>query len=81
MTDEKALAMRRVQICLFALNEAALFLDGHPSDAAGLAYFNKYKLLLNKARGEYEASYGPLTQLSAAGEGWKWIEQPWPWQL
>ena len=73
--------MRRVQICSFALLEAALFLDSHPDNAEALDYFTKYRQLLARAEQEYEERFGPLHQDNADGElCWEWVSQPWPWE-
>ena len=39
MTTERARLLRQVQNHSFALNEAALYLDGHPDNQKARAYF------------------------------------------
>lgn len=80
MNREKHKALRNLQIASFAVNEAALYLDGHPTNKTALEYYGKavknYKTLMEK----YEATYGPLTLYSGKGPSWTWIQGPWPWQ-
>lgn len=80
--SEREKALKRVQICKFAVLEAALFLDSHPDDQNALNYFNKYKQLCEKAVCEFEAKYGPLTFGGLTSEkSWDWVKTPWPWEL
>ncbi len=73
--------MKRIQTLAFAVHETVLYLDGHPSDRAALAYYNKQKKLLHEAVSEYENNFGPLTQYGVTGdERWTWIKGPWPWE-
>jgi len=79
---DRAQAMRRVQICSFALLEAALYLDTHPDDPEALDYFAKYHQLLERAEQEYEANFGPLHLRHSDNElCWDWVSQPWPWEV
>ena len=74
--------MRRIQIYAFSVQEAQLFLDTHPDNAAALKYFNKYNQLLKEATETFEKQYGP-TNLSGyeATEKWDWVSSPWPWEM
>jgi spore coat protein JB len=82
MTD-RAKLMRQVQNHAFALNEAALYLDGHPDNEKAIAYYNRQRNLLRQAVCEYEMAFGPLMQNSEAatsGGRWTWVDGPWPWE-
>ncbi len=65
----------------FAMLEAGLFLDTHPTDSAALKQFEVYRLRYKEFVKEYEKEYGPLT-LSGdfGGNGFDWIKNPWPWE-
>ncbi|HBR31995.1 MAG: spore coat protein CotJB [Eubacteriales bacterium] len=80
MNNERAQALKKLQIISFAVNEAALYLDGHPTNKMALAFYEKavkeHKDLLAK----YEKTYGPITFFSASGPSWTWVQGPWPWQ-
>ncbi len=80
MTEREVL-LKRIQVCDFALNDAALYLDTHPQDAAALSYYKKYHALRRSAADDYVASYGPLSHADYnGGPRWKWVDGPWPWQ-
>ena len=73
----------RIQALSFAVEETRQFLDGHPYNRMGLAYYGKIKNELDAAMGEYALRYGPLSGLDIGGneqQGWLWGLQPWPWQ-
>ncbi|MBR6872598.1 MAG: spore coat protein CotJB [Ruminococcus sp.] len=81
MTSEQHKLMKKLQACSFALTEANLYLDSHPTCADGLAYFRRHKDEYEKARAEYEKKYGPLTACAAEGtRKWEWVTQPFPWE-
>ena len=67
MNDREKL-LKRVQMYQFAVTDAALFLDTHPDCAQALAYYNKYKKLLEEAKNAYEKAFGPL-EICSAGFG------------
>jgi spore coat protein JB len=78
---ERDALLRQIQICDFALNDAALFLDTHPDDAEGLAFYKKYSEMRKKAVADYAAKHGPITQADYdGGPSWSWTDGPWPWQ-
>lgn len=81
MSDREML-LKRLQICDFALNDAALFLDNNPEDATALQYYQKYQALKEKALSEYVGKYGPVSHSDYdGGPRWKWVDNPWPWQM
>lgn len=71
-----------IDMISFAVDEACLYLDNHPTDPAALSYFAEYSRLRNQALEEYAAMFGPLTRDTARGcqKMWEWINQPWPWE-
>ncbi|MBO6141717.1 MAG: spore coat protein CotJB [Ruminococcus sp.] len=79
---ERKAAMLKVQQLSFALVEAGLYLDSHPTCEKGIAYFKKHKAELDKARAEYEKKFGPLKMENALGaddKKWQWVCEPFPW--
>ena len=81
MTEREVL-LKRVQVCDFALNDAALFLDTHPDDADALAYYKKYLELRRATVDHFQSKFGPLTKGAYdGGPRWKWVDGPWPWQM
>ncbi|HWQ50766.1 MAG TPA: spore coat protein CotJB [Terriglobales bacterium] len=80
--NERERMLKAVQQYAFAMWDASLFLDSHPEDMKALAYFNKISELHRQAVADFEARYGPLTSMSAAGtERWTWVDSPWPWEM
>lgn len=66
----------------FALNEAVLFLDTHPSDAEALNYYNDIKEKFNKVVDIYSDNFGPLLNSNVTSENyWMWVATPMPWEL
>lgn len=81
MSNDKQKLMHKVQMYGFAVVEANLYLDSHPTCRDGLKYFREHKAKYDEAVAEYEAKYGPLT--AAASEGtrkWEWVTEPFPWE-
>lgn len=71
-----------IDIVSFAADEARLFLDTHPNNAAALEYFDEFQKQRVQALKEYAKYYGPLTVDSEnnSSDRWMWINNPWPWQ-
>lgn len=79
--NEREQLLKRVQMYSFAVTDAALFLDSHPNNVAGLEYYRKYKQLYEEAAREFESRFGPLNILSDQNdECWAWVKDPWPWE-
>lgn len=72
----------QLQALCFVLSELGLYLDTHPEDQEAFALFQRYAELEQRARTEYEAKYGPLTQSAAAEQKkYNWTLSPWPWDV
>ena len=68
-TPSRQQMLKWVDMLSFAVQEANLYLDTHPSDQAALAYFQEY----NQLRCQIETARG--------GRGkWEWVNRPWPWE-
>lgn len=79
--NEREVLLKRIQVCDFALNDAALYLDVNPEDQMALAYYKKYMDMRAKAVEEYVPKYGPISHGDYdGGPRWKWVDGPWPWQ-
>lgn len=85
MTEQEK-AMRGLQELAFALQEAVLYLDGHPRNTAALRFYEKTMKEYRERTAAYERQWGQLSPLapcamSEVGGGWQWTTQPWPWEL
>lgn len=80
-SNARAALLRHVQMHGFAMTEAGLYLDGHPDCRRALEYFRRQCELYQKYATEYEAVYGPLTNMAQTdSETWNWAQGPWPWE-
>lgn len=79
MCEQKKL-FRQIQVYSFAVYEAILYLDGHPSDKRALEYYKKYNTKLSDLKKKYEEKYGPLTAFGNESATWNWTESAWPWE-
>ena len=60
----------------FAAWEVRLYLDTHPADQAALA---AYRQLCAQCWGE--GNYACLSADAYNGDCWRWIDDPWPWEI
>lgn len=82
----KNLDKKRIMVSIyqlgFALNEAVLFLDTHPSDLEAIEYYNQVKEKYNEAVNIYADFFGPLVASNVTSENyWMWVATPMPWEL
>ncbi len=74
-------AAAEIQALCFAVAELGLYLDTHKDDTEAFRLFQEYVALVEEGKRRYEASYGPLTQMSAAkADSYTWLNSPWPWE-
>lgn len=80
MTEQQK-ALQDVRQAGFAMIDAGMFLDSHPTDETALQYFHTMHHKYDKAVEVYEKHFGPLKMKSAGtGKTWNWIDEPWPWE-
>ena len=80
MNEQKKL-LKALQNYTFILTETALYLDTHPYCRQALRYYEKYRRLCDEVKKRYEEQYGPLTPGASCGDCWKWVTEPWPWEI
>lgn len=81
--SEQARCMLRKQVdeTSFAMDDAHLFLDTHPDDAAAFQYFKNMVAMRQNAVNAYERQFGPLMVEDAAnGDTFNWVTEQWPWE-
>lgn len=79
--NEKQRMMEAVYTNGFALDDARLFLDTHPTDRAAIDYYQQKSRLYQQALDYYEEKFGPLRPENGAMDGhWGWANGPWPWE-
>ena len=72
--------MAELQTMGFVIQELALYLDTHRDDKEALEVFRAFQKLYVKGREKYEKECGPLNHMSVAGEKYRWLDDPWPWE-
>ena len=64
----------------FAIDELGLYLVTHRDDEEVLELYKSYIRLADEGRKKYEAMYGPLMQTTVGESGYRWLDDPWPWE-
>lgn len=65
----------------FAIDELGLYLTTHPNDGEVLELYWSYIRLGKQGREKYEAVYGPLLETDITPGSFKWLDDPWPWDM
>lgn len=65
----------------FAIDELGLYLTTHPDDSEVLELYWSYIRLGRQGREKYEEMYGPLMQTDITPGSFKWLNDPWPWDM
>ena len=65
----------------FAIDELGLYLTTHRDDQEVLALYWSYIKLAREGREKYQEKYGPLLQTDLTPGSYKWLDNPWPWDL
>ncbi|GAW93105.1 hypothetical protein Teth39_0700 [Calderihabitans maritimus] len=75
--------LRVIQELEFVAVDLSLYLDTHPEDNRALEHYNRVTEQLNLRKREYEQIFGPLAVygFSPSQYPWRWIEEPWPWEI
>ena len=78
--EKPVTALTELQTMAFAIQELALYLDTHRDDMDALDLYRDYQKAYQNCMEVYEKKYGPLTHKSIAGNTYKWLDDPWPWE-
>ena len=80
--NEKAITpTTELQAMAFALQELALYLDTHRDDQEALEIYRAYQQMYHKGRMEYAKMCGPLSHDMPTDGAYRWLDDPWPWEL
>ena len=77
----KNTALSELMALDFAIDELGLYLTTHPNDKEVLNLYWAYIKLGREGREKYEEMYGPLLQTDLTPGSFKWLNNPWPWDL
>ena len=74
--------LKRLSILDFMIIDLGMYLNSNPKDARALSIFATVSEDAEKLRNTYEQTYSPLIMRhqTSAGEDWKWVADPWPWE-
>ena len=74
--------LKRLSILDFMLIDLGLYLNVNPEDARALDIFKQVSEDAEALRNAYETNCAPLIMRhqTSAGDDWKWIANPWPWE-
>ena len=65
----------------FAIQELGLYLTTHADDREVLELYWSYIRLGKQGREKYVEQYGPLCLTDITPGSFKWLNDPWPWDL
>ena len=72
--------LTELQSMAFAIQELALYLDTHRDDAEALEVYRSYQKMYAEAKKKYENMCGPLNHMHVGEGGYRWLDDPWPWE-
>ena len=83
-TREEALRKMKAALCElmaldFAIDELGLYLTTHPNDKQAQELYWGYIRLGREGRARYEEANGPLCKTAITEGGFRWLDDPWPW--
>lgn len=81
ISKERLELLKGIMAIEFSLMDLNLYLDTHPTDRRALTIFNDYTMRLVDMKRDYEEEFAPLTVSTPSGYPWRWIENPWPWEI
>ncbi len=79
--NEQERLVRRIHSYHFAMWELHIYLDTHPNDCDAAQRLEEYRKATGELTAQYEASYGPINEISSGTSRWAWIAGPWPWEI
>ena len=65
----------------FAIQELGLYLTTHADDSEVLELYWSYVRMGRQGRERYVEQYGPLSETDITPGSFKWLNDPWPWDL
>lgn len=72
--------LTELQSMAFVIQELALYLDTHRDDHEALELYRQYQKMYSEGREAYEKMCGPLNHMNPGEGGYRWLDEPWPWE-
>lgn len=76
--------LQEINEASFAVNDIHLYLDTHPCDKKAMNFYKENASRRRELMDLYAREFGPLTvsdALESDSATWKWMEQPFPWEM
>lgn len=74
-------ALSELMALSFAVDELGLYLDTHKDDKEAMDLYWSYIRLCKEGKKKYEEMYGPLKKTTITEGEYKWLKDPWPWEI
>jgi spore coat protein JB len=82
MNHDKLEILEQLQALEFTAVDFNLYLDTHPGDQRALMDYADTVREMGNLRQAYIQSHGPLLPSDSLNQTcWRWIEEPWPWEI
>ncbi len=78
---QREILLKKIGTYKFVLKDLQLYLDTHPRDEVALRKYAEYEAVLKPLVKEFESRFGPLTVKADDMNKFKWIKNPWPWDI
>ena len=78
--EKPVTSLTELQTLGFAVQELALYLDTHREDTEALELYRAYQKMREKLAQQYQSQYGPLNHMMPGEGGYRWLDDPWPWE-
>ncbi len=79
--NERSHLLQEIRKYAFAIQESALYLDGHPGSTEALSYLRENVKKKKEAVAAFELKYGAFTHCGdEATSTWSWVSTPFPWE-
>ena len=72
--------LAQLQSLSFVIQELALYLDTHREDKEALELYRSYQQMREKLAMQYQNKMGPLNHMMPGEGGYRWLDDPWPWE-
>ena len=79
--EKEITPLTELQILAFMIQELSLYLDTHREDQEALELYHGYQNAQHSAMVRYTQMYGPLNHMSPTTGPYRWLDDPWPWEL
>lgn len=73
--------LREIQAVDFTVYDLSLFLNTHPECRRALEDHNRFVQRSKQLKSTYEQRYGPLRLDSVSQFPYRYINDPWPWEI